>query len=354
MEIKDLGYDFRFKNKLSSRKIYYDIYLKRFIILDDFNFYITLKNELYDIIYKSKYTCGQDIIYLEKIKKNILAIKKYNTNKNQNIIFIDLKDCKIITKIFLPNDIKDNTQMKEIILFNNNYLLINIESKYQHKYIDQTILIYSLIYDNKSNFKFEYLNTFSNTKNQKYKGIFKINNIISLIIDNKILFTKINIQKNTLEEFSNLQIDNNNCNIEISKLKNEIILIKYSTKDYPYAYFKLKIYNIKLNQIISVFKCNYSQDIFVLDDKYLIEIEKKQITLYNLRTFKKIKNDNYSSIEKCYVFKDEEGNWNFICGFSLSQIKNGKINFIRYIIGNVLAFNNFCGNILSSSNEYED
>ena len=49
--------------------------------------------------------------------------------------------------------------MKEIILFNNNYLLINIESKYQHKYIDQTILIYSLIYDNKSNFKFEYLNT---------------------------------------------------------------------------------------------------------------------------------------------------------------------------------------------------
>ena len=64
--------------------------------------------------------------------------------------------------------------MKEIILFNNNYLLINIESNYENNYIMQSILIYLLIYDNESNFKFEYLNTFSDSTNQNIMEYLKL------------------------------------------------------------------------------------------------------------------------------------------------------------------------------------
>ena len=94
-EIKYLSSEFNLEQRLGYKKIYYDKSLKRFIILDGLGIYITLKNELYDIIYKTRFTWGQGIIYLEKSKKNILAIKEANDNKNQNIIFCDLKDCKL-------------------------------------------------------------------------------------------------------------------------------------------------------------------------------------------------------------------------------------------------------------------
>ena len=246
--------------------------------------------------------------------------------------------------------------MKEIILFNNNYLLINIESNYENNYIMQSILIYLLIYDNESNFKFEYLNTFSDSEYRDYKGIFKINNIISLITDNNnILFTRLNNQKNNLEEFSNLEINNNNHCIEISNLKNEIIIIKYSYSQYN-TYFKLKIYNIKLKQIISTFKFNVSEDILVLDNKYLMTIKEKIITLYNLKTFKKICTEEFpfSYIIKCNAFKAEDGNWNVICGRNWSIIKNGKIDFFRWIYGDEFTSNEYSSNIVSSSEEYED
>lgn len=116
--------------------------------------------------------------------------------------------------------------MKEMILFNNNYLLINLELEeflgHRYKNFKQLILLYLLVYENETNFTFEYLNTFSHSESIKYKSIFQINNIIALITDEKILLTKINEQKNNLEEFLNLKIDNN-CNIEISKLKKDII-----------------------------------------------------------------------------------------------------------------------------------
>ena len=75
-EIKYLSSEFILERRLGYEKIYYDKSLKRFIILDGLGIYITLKNELYDIIYKTRFTWGQGIIYLEKSKKNILAIKR--------------------------------------------------------------------------------------------------------------------------------------------------------------------------------------------------------------------------------------------------------------------------------------
>ena len=33
------------------------------------------------------------------MKKNIITIKKFNDNQKENIIFCDLKNCKMITKI---------------------------------------------------------------------------------------------------------------------------------------------------------------------------------------------------------------------------------------------------------------
>ena len=69
-EIKYLSSEFILERRLGYVKIYYDKSLKRFIILDGLGISITLKNELYDIIYKKTFTWGQGIIYLKKSKKN--------------------------------------------------------------------------------------------------------------------------------------------------------------------------------------------------------------------------------------------------------------------------------------------
>ena len=85
-------------------------------------------------------------------------------------------------------------------------------------------------------------------------------------------------------------------------------------------------------------------------------IKEKIITLYNLKTFKKICTEEFpfSYIIKCNAFKDEDGNWNVICGRNWSIIKNGKIDFFRWIYGDEFTSNEYSSNILSSSEEYED
>ena len=85
-------------------------------------------------------------------------------------------------------------------------------------------------------------------------------------------------------------------------------------------------------------------------------IKEKIITLYNLKTFKKICTEEFpfSYIIKCNAFKDEDGNWNVIHERIWSKIKNGKIDFFKKIYGVEFTLYEYSDNILSSSNEYED
>ena len=346
------------------KTLYFDKTFKKFIISDLNQIYITYGKELYNICYQSKYINGFNIIYFDKIKTNVLSIKNRYETINK-IKFCDIKDCKIMSEIILPNALQDwsykgrtlEYKMKSIELLNNIYLIVNIE-RFQSfwdgdRTMGQTILLYLLVYENNS-FKFDYLNTFYDyidifESDKIYEQMYKIYDMICLKDKKYFIFYKMNIQKKNLEESFKINIEENLFGVEINEIKDNKILIKYFHK-------KFEIYDIKLKQKISIFKPNDTiNNVFLLDDKYFIRIKNNKAILYKLKTFKQLNilND-LNDYKNCIIFKDDYEKWNFISGRICTKIENEKFGESKYIYKEDESYvYHYSSYILSSSEEYE-
>lgn len=335
------------------RKVFYDSVSKRNIIVSPFEllFFVTGKNSDYSQIFvksNEKRLAGINILYFDKLKKNILAFKEIICvleKKEENILFLDIDSGKILYRLILPKRIITPCIMKDIEIIDDKYLIINIkgfdETFFYCPIIEQRILIYSLIYEKEMNsFKFEFLfECFDSTKNKTFIKMYKIMNLLALAEEKEILFYKINGREARLEEYFTIKlIKNEKYNIDIGDIKNSKFVVKYiHVDDYNKKRSKFEIYDIKLKQKISSVKCDIFDDIFFFG-KFLLTI-RKDFILYNQRTLKEIrrvKNNNYEKKRKGIIFKDAHNEWNLIYENCWFKIVNENLKVFQF-----MTFNDF-------------
>ena len=104
-------------------KAIYDKYTKRKILSIFKHIYITQKNQFNDLIFKSNKIKGFNLIYFDDIKKNIIALKEFE-NINfpiDNTIIWDIENGKILSRIQLPKEFKNNSGFIKFLLLENKY-----------------------------------------------------------------------------------------------------------------------------------------------------------------------------------------------------------------------------------------